>query len=539
MLAEFLLHVASKSFELNLTPMNLADPIDHWARTTPDGIAITAGGSNTTWLRLANRITRAAARLQGEWGVRAGDRVAYLGFNRAEELVLLFALARLGAVFVPLNYRLAAAELAAIVAHAGARLMLVDADHRGLAADVQARIDVDAEIVLCELITLIEAPCPHRASLPNLADDAPVLLAYTSGTTGAPKGALHTHRGVLANARASIAAHALCEEDCVLTVLPLFHVGGLCIQTLPALVAGARVVLHARFEAGAWLNDVKTLRPTLSLMVPATLRAVIEHPNWDTTDLSSLRALMAGSSTIPRALIDAVHARGIPLCQIYGATETGPVSVVLKAADAMRKAGYAGWPAEGVAIRLIDANAVEVAEGVVGEIVVRAPNLMRGYWRGTDEASGGTGFMTDSAGPWFRTGDLARRDADGCIEVVGRLRDLIISGGENIYPAELENVLAGIAGVAEATVVGVPDAKWGEVPVAFVVREANAAGASLAEATVLARFDGRLARFKHPKRVVFVDTLPKNAMGKVQKSLLRETIVADSDSIANMFALGF
>ena len=506
--------------------MNLADPIDHRARITPDKIAITAGGSDTTWLRLANRIARAAARLQGEWGVEAGDRVAYLGFNRAEELVLLFALARLGAVFVPLNHRLAAGELAAIVAHAGARWLITDADHRELARDVLTRID--AGIGLHELVTLIDTPCPHRACLPKLADDAPVLLAYTSGTTGAPKGALHTHRSVLANARASIAGHALTDSDCVLTVLPLFHVGGLSIQTLPALVAGARVVLHPRFIAGAWLNDVETLRPTLSLMVPTTLRAVIEHPDWNTTDLSSLRALTAGSSTIPRASIDAIHARGIPLCQVYGATETGPVSVMLQAADAMKKAGCAGWPAEGVAIRLVDANGIEVAEGEVGEIIVRADNLMRGYWREPQ----GTGFMTDAAGSWFRSGDLARRDQDACIEVVGRMRDLIISGGENIYPAELENVLAGIAGVAEAAVVGAPDAKWGEVPVVYVVCAASAAGATLSEAAVLGCFDGRLARFKHPKRVVFVEALPKNAMGKVQKTLLRETIAADSDSIA-------
>ena len=519
--------------------MNLADAVARWARMSPDRIAITQNGWDTTWLRLANRITRACARLQGEWGVQAGDRVAYLGFNRAEELVLLFALARLGAVFVPLNYRLAAAELGVIVAHAGARWLVVDADHRELAVETLAAGSTGGRVALHELLTLIEAPCPHRASLPSLADDAPILLAYTSGTTGAPKGALHTHRGVLANVDASIAAHELSDADCVLTVLPLFHVGGLCIQTLPALAAGARVVLHERFEAGAWLNDVETQRPTLSLMVPATLRAVIEHANWDASDLSSLRALMAGSSTIPRALIDAVHARGLALCQVYGATETGPVSVVLKAADAMRKAGCAGWPAAGVAIRLVDANGVEVAEGEVGEIFVRAPNLMRGYWRGTAQASDGTALLTDSAGIWFRTGDLARRDAEGCIEVVGRLRDLIISGGENIYPAELENVLTDMAGVAEAAVVGIADARWGEVPVAFVVREPGGAGTALAQAAVLASFDGRVARFKHPKRVVFVETLPKNAMGKVQKSLLRETIAADSDSIARKLALGF
>ena len=508
--------------------MNLADRIDHWSRTQPDRIAITAGGAHTTWRRLANRIERAVARLQDEWGVREGDRIAYLGFNRAEELVLFFAAARLGAAFVPLNYRLAPAELAAIIEHAQTRLLVVDTEHRELAAKALTRVDGAADIALRDLLGLIEEPCPHRPSLAIAADDRDVLLAYTSGTTGAPKGVVHTHRGVLANARASIAAHALTRDDRVLTVLPLFHVGGLCIQTLPALIAGARVVLHARFDAGAWLSDVVTQKPTLSLMVPATLRAVIEHPRWRATDLSSLRALMAGSSTIPRALIDAVHARGIALCQIYGATETGPVTIALKAGDAMAKPGYAGWPAEAVGIRLVDAHEHDVAPGSVGEILVHAPNVMRGYWR----EPAATGFLDT----WFRTGDLARRDADGCYEVVGRIRDLIISGGENIYPAEIENVLADLPGVTEAAVVGMPDAKWGEAPVAFVVRSA---GSALDEAGVLAAFDDRLARFKHPKRIVFVEALPKNAMGKVQKAVLRESVAATSDASKASTALGF
>ena len=366
-----------------------------------------------------------------------------------------------------------------------------------------------------------------REGIEALGFDMPLLLAYTSGTTGAPKGALHTHRGMLANVSASIAVHEMSEDDRVLTVLPLFHVGGLCIQTLPALLGGAEVILHPRFDANAWLASIASMRPTLTLMVPATLRAAIAHPAWPTTDLSCLRVIMAGSSTIPRALIDAVHARDVPLGQIYGATETGPVSVALKAEDARRKPGFAGWPCFDQSVRLVDAAgvdvdvAVDIVVGAVGEILVRAPNLMMGYWR----ESNADGFRDG----WFATGDLARRDREGCIEVVGRSRDLIISGGENVYPAEIEDLLLAIEGVAEAAVVGVPDEHWGEVPAAFVVRALDTSHAAdptvLDEASIAAAFDDKLARFKHPKRIVFIDRLPRNAMGKVQLNLLRERLL--------------
>ena len=348
----------------------------------------------------------------------------------------------------------------------------------------------------------------------------PLLLAYTSGTSGAPKGALHTHDGMLANARASIDAHALQVDDVVLSALPLFHVGGLCIQTLPALLAGAAVVLLPRFDAAAWLAAVASLRPTLTLMVPATLRAVVAHAGWGSTDLSCLRVLMAGSSVIPRSLIDAVHARGVPLGQIYGSTETGPVTVALRAGDAWRKAGFAGWPCFADSVRLVPSDAQDATGDAVGEIHVRAPNVMRGYWR--EPAS--TGFVDG----WFATGDLGRFDAEGCLEVVGRSRDLIITGGENVYPAEIEDVLAAIDGVAEAAVIGVADERWGEVPVAFVVRAAGVAGSTLDEATVTRAFDGRLGRYKHPKRVVFVAVLPRNAMGKVLTQALRDRSIGET-----------
>lgn len=476
-----------------------------------DSVALSSTGVDTTYGELWRRIENATVRLSSEWGVVEGDRVGYLGLNHGDQLVLLAALMRLGALLVPLNFRLAAPELCAVVAHAGVSQVIADQTFAALAAGLGAPVR--------ERAALAAPPAAGRPCADPIERDpeSPALLVYTSGTTGRPKGAVHSQGGLHWNAVASIAMHDFTAEDTVLSALPLFHVGGLCIQTIPALYAGARVILQPRFNPGAWLDTVAAERPTVSLMVPATMRAVQEHPQWTNTDLSSLRMLGAGSSTIPDALIASFHARGVPVCQIYGATETGPVSIVLRAEDAFARAGAAGKPALGCAIRLVGELGEIGAVDEVGEILVQGPNVMQGYWRDPAHPAFADG--------WFRTGDLARRDADGFYTVVGRSSDVIISGGENIYPAEIENVLAGIGEIADATVVGVPDARWGEVPVAVVVvRE----GATLTEAAIRARFEGTLARFKHPRRIVFRATLPRNALGKVQKLALIEGIQAGS-----------
>jgi fatty-acyl-CoA synthase len=284
---------------------------------------------------------------------------------------------------------------------------------------------------------------------------------------------------------------------------------------LPALHAGASVTLHSRFEAGAWLADVASRRPTLSLLVPATLRAVIEHPAFAATDLRSLRMLSTGSSTIPASMIAAFHARGLPVGQVYGATETGPVSIYLRREDAMQRTGSAGRAGLHIEIRLMDEQGIPVATGQVGEVWVRGPNILCGYWKDPGNPAFAEG--------WFHTGDLARCDGDGFYDIVGRSKDMIISGGENVYPAEIENLLADCPRILEAAVVGEPDHHWGEVVVAVVVRWP---GAELDAAQVLQLFDGKLARFKHPKRVVFCDALPKTALGKVQKAGLLAAVAA-------------
>ena len=513
-------------------PTALAGLVQYHALNRPSQIALSfdaqheAGHGDITYLQLWQQVQQATHFLAMR-GLQTGDRVAYLGLNHPDQLVLLFALACLKAILLPLNYRLAQAELAHVLKDAEPTLILFDDPHAATAASL-ASVQVMQTVALADLKThglshvglsiatadTFESPEPIDPidADPDL-QDAPVLLVYTSGTSGKPKGALHTQAQLLANCQIAVAAMELTDFDHVLTVLPLFHAGGLCIQTLPALYAGARVSLHARFDAGRWLQDVQRLRPTTSLMVPATMRAVLDHPAFASTDLSSLRFLGAGSSQVPLRLIDAFHARGVPVCQIYGATETGPASIILLRTDALHHTGSAGKPGQGVQVKLADELCAEVVPGAVGEIVIRAPNVMQGYWRDSQNAA-----LKDG---WFRTGDLAWRDADGFYWVVGRSKDMIISGGENIYPAELESILADCPQILEAAVIGQPDPKWGEVAVALIVCHP---GAELTSEAVLHLFDGKLARFKHPRRVVFVAALPKTALGKVQKALLAEMV---------------
>ncbi|MCY1255433.1 Long-chain-fatty-acid--CoA ligase [compost metagenome] len=483
---------------------------DH-AAAAPGRPALHYQGRTLTYGKLWRRVERASAHLAATWGIRAGDHVGTLCLNHELQLVLLFACARVGAMFVPLNYRLAPAELRTIAAHAQLAALFHDERHAGLAQEAGGGCQV------AHLDRLVDHPAPFGVTHPPVPDDAPLLLAYTSGTTGKPKGAVHTQAGLLANARASWWAHGMTADDHVLSVLPMFHVGGLCIQTLPALLAGAQVTLHERFAPDAWLGAVTQARPSLSLMVPATLRAVLEHPGWPGADLSALRGVMAGSSTIPLSYIEAFHARGVPLGQVYGATETGPVSVVLKLQDAVARPGYAGWPQPEAQVRLAGPDGAEVAPGEVGELWVRGANVMAGYWNQPDNG------LADG---WFHSGDLAHRDAGGCIEVVGRSKDMIISGGENIYPAEIENVLVGLPGVQECAVVGVADARWGEVPVAVIVPAPGAPPDALGAEPLRELLAMRIARFKLPREVVLLDDLPRSALGKVLKPQLRAMLEA-------------
>lgn len=473
--------------------MNLSRIIQRWAQHAPGKVALHFQGANLSYAALWSRTERTTSGLAA-LGITRGDRIAYLGYNHPDMLVLLFAAARLGALLVPLNWRLTVHEHRVIFADCAPKALFFEPQFEAHAGGLTAEIRLPAGGAM-----------PDSSPQLTGADADEVLVVYTSGTTGSPKGAVLTQSALLWNGYNAIHSHDLGQQDRVLSPLPLFHVGGLNNQTLPALLAGATVILEQRFEPGAWLADVAVHRPTLSLLVPATMQAVIQHPDWTKTDLSSLRMVNTGSMVVPESLIRAFHARGVPVGQIYGATETAPLAAVLMAKDAYARVGSAGKPALHCEVRIVEA-----------EIQVRGPNVMKRYWNNPDATA--AAFAEDG---WFRTGDLGRWDADGFLWVDGRSKDLIISGGENIHPAELENVLADCAAIAECAVIGIEDPKWGETACAVVVR---APGAQLDEAAVLALFSERIARYKHPRRVVFADSLPKNAMGKVQKFELRKAL---------------
>ncbi len=488
--------------------MNLSRIIERHAAFAPGQVALHFDGADITYPQLWQRVEQATAVLQAA-GVRPGDRVAWLGLNDPSMLVLLFGLARIGAILLPLNYRLAAAEHAAILAHAGASMLVADETHAAAAESLGAA--GGSKPLPASALRSPSARVAHATLQGH--DHAPVLLVYTSGTSGRPKGALHRQAGLLWNCINATHANGLIAADHVLTALPLFHVGGLCIQTLPALHAGATVTLHRRFEAATWLADVARRRPSLSVMVPATLSAVLADTGFASTDLSSLKLLVAGSSVVPLALIEAFHARGVPVGQVYGATETGPVSIYLRRDEAMRHPGCAGQAGLHVEVRLVGSDGQPVAMGEVGEVWIRGPAVMSGYWQDDDNPAFRDG--------WFHSGDLARVDAAGRYWVVGRATDMVISGGENIYPAEIENILVGCAEIEDAAVLGQDDPVWGEVVVAVVVRRP---GSLLNEHAVMRLFEGALARYKWPARVLFRDQLPKTALGKVRKPALRDWI---------------
>ncbi|RYF38687.1 MAG: long-chain fatty acid--CoA ligase, partial [Comamonadaceae bacterium] len=423
----------------------LAGVLDGHAAQRPQAVAVRFEGRDLDYRCLHGRSQAVSALLWHAWGVRAGDRVAWLGHNHVEQLVLLFALARIGAVLLPLNFRLAAAELDTLVADCGPLHLVHDTALADAAQELARRCGLASHPV-AELAAAPETPATGPAAPEPGQPQDPVLLVYTSGTTSRPKAAVHTQANLLANMAAAAQVQGLTARDTVLTVLPLFHVGGLCIQTLPALGVGARVLLHPRFDATATLEAITQQRPGLTLQVPATMKALVEHPQWSSADFTSLRAVWAGSSLLPGALVEAFHARGLPVCNVYGATETGPFSIALPPAQALSHAGSCGWPAPGVEVRLA------AVQGGVGELLLRAPNVVQRYW--PDHPA------CDPEG-WFHTGDLARQAADGSYTVVGRSKDLIISGGENIHPAEIESALGTHPAVAECAAFGLADAEWG------------------------------------------------------------------------------
>lgn len=463
-------------------------------------------------------------------GLGAGDRVAILSLNHPDWFIATFAAARSGIVLVPLNWRLSDDELKYVVEDSEPAVLLHSEEFTRQATQIQ---NAFKKLRLVDFASGNFPPEPsestnqpgttnqsgttkqpdtkkhsvtkkqsdaNEASHEANDQNAALLIVYTSGTTGRPKGAVLSQKSILCSAEMSQHMTDMTANDCVLNVLPLFHVGGLNIQPLPALLYGATLVLHARFHPEEAVKALISKKITLVNSVPTLLQAMLSASNWAPDQFPALRAISIGSTDVPVSLIEKVQASGIPLIQVYGATETGPVAIYqrIEHADNAGSIGKAGILCE---VRLCNSEGEEVPDGESGEIHIKGNNILSRYWRND--------IATDSCinDGWFATGDVAHKDREGFYWFDDRLKHVVISGGENIYPAEIERVLREVPGIDEVAVVGRADARWGQVPVAVVVGTAG-------RSSIMDACDS-LARFKKPADVVFVDALPRNALGKV------------------------
>lgn len=501
--------------------MDLGSWIARRAAATPKLPALTFGEHTWTYREFADRIDRMAAELAAG-GVCRGDRVGYAGFNHPDFLVTLFGAARLGAAFVPLNWRLTADELGYILADAQVHTLVADAERATVIEPVRAQAGLRRVIATAaapgwELLDDLLAQRPPIAE-PVFAEPEDIaVIMYTSGTTGRPKGAMLTHANLFWNNVNALLTFDTSQNDVSLVCAPLFHIGGLNVTTLLTLHKGGQIVLMPTFDPAEALRLIAEHRVSTMFGVPAMFLFMSQLPQFAETDLSSVRTFVCGGAPVPEPLIRCYAQRGISFAQGYGLTETAPLALVLRPDEVGVKIGAAGNQTLPLSeVRLVDADNQPVPAGERGEICVRGPQVMAGYWRNPQA----TAAVIDEQG-WFHTGDIGRADDEGYVWVIDRVKDMVISGGENVYPAEVEDVLYAHPAIAEVAVVGTAHEKWGEAVTAVVALRPGAT-LELDELREFAR--DKLAAFKLPIRLEFIDELPRTQSGKVVKYQLRESM---------------
>lgn len=491
------------------------DWLKQWARYSPTAVAIQSGedGATVTYADLLAQSQRLAGVLRNHFAIGKGDRVACLAQNELEYISLFFAIQRLGAILVPLNFRFTLSEAEHIVRDSGAKLLIAQTAFAGLALQLKNSVrlwnfDGDSE-------SMVEAA--HKGDLVDVPFagefEDPCMILYTSGTTGFPKGALISYRMMFWNSVNTGLRLNLTQNDVVLSFLPLFHTGGWNVLTTPCLHRGARVVLLRKFDADLILRLTEQERVTVLFGVPTMMDFMKRSPLFASCDLSSVRYAIVGGEAMPLNLIDTWEKRGIPIRQGYGLTEFGPNVFSLNQEDSRRKRGSIGFPNFYIEARVVDDAGVEMPVGEVGELILRGPVAMSGYWQNP----AATAEVLKNG--WLHTGDLVRRDSEGYFFIVGRKKEMFISGGENVYPAEIEKVLRAVESVREVAVIGVPHPKWGECGRAFVSAEA---GRSVAVEDLREHCLRHLAKFKVPMEFVVLPDLPKTESGKIAKKVLRE-----------------
>jgi fatty-acyl-CoA synthase len=497
------------------------DLLGERARLTPDKVALVyvPTGERLTYRELDAHAVRAAA-AWGALGLEKGDRVGLLAGNRIEFLDCFFAAGKSGVILVPLSTRATAHELAHIVRDSGMRALIHGTTFASVVTDLRTQVTLEhwisldtpagpADLGWSELLLRTTNHEPRTTPLP----EDPYCLLYTSGTTGKPKGVITPHRMVSFNAVSTACSWQLREDDVSPIFTPLYHAGALGAFLTPIIAIGGTIVLHAGFDAAEVWRTIAAERSTVVLGVPTIFKLLMEAPEFASADLSHLRWLISGGAPLPLYIIEAYQRRGVVFRQGYGLTEVGVNCFAMTSEDSVRKAGAIGKPLLFTEARVVDEAGAEAPAAEVGELWLRGPHVSSGYWNNPTA----TAASYDADG-WFHTGDLARRDEEGFYTIAGRQKDMIISGGVNIYPAEIEGELLLHADVRDAAVVGMPHDTWGEVGVAFVVRRegATTAGDDLAAFLLL-----KLAKYKVPREWVFVDELPRTPYGKVLKGELR------------------
>lgn len=481
------------------------------SRITPDRLAIIAEGQELTYREMGNQVDQIACYLKHQLKAAKGDRIGILSQNSVEYLLLLFAVAKIGAIAVPLNIRLTSAELGYQIADSGIRFLFTQKQFRPTIMDIKELKGVE---VFYDLDSDMWSTAVQTEPIPECDEgEGPdrFIICYTSGTTGKPKGAVLTQENMFWNAINNITALDITSSDRSIVLLPLFHIGGIGLFAFPTLLAGGTVLIPGKFGADRTLKWIEQYKVTIVMGVPAIHDAIRHSPLFSTTDLRSVRWFYNGGAPCPHELILFYQQQGLPFGQGFGLTETSPTVCMLTKEDAARKIGSIGKPALFCEIRLLSDKGEEAAPGEIGELLVKGPNVMKEYWNLPVETARAI------RNGWFYTGDLARLDEEGFVYIVGRHKEMIISGGENIYPLELEQTIAKLEGVDEVAVIGVPDEKWGEVAKAFIV---PSKGHTLTSEQIKAFCEQRLARYKIPKHFVFLKELPRNATGKILKKAL-------------------
>jgi len=504
--------------------MHATDLLRKRAELTPNREALydLHTGKHYTYAELNQRANRSANFLQEHFNVQKGDRVSILAQNCLPFVDLLFGLGKIGAIFAPLNWRLTAHELGFIINDLQPKVLICGPEYVPILDDLQSEIKVD------HLISLENASIPGAESYelllaqtaesepacPQINENDGLCILYTSGTTGNPKGAILTHRQVLWNAINTVVSWGLSEKDISPILTPMFHSGGLFVFLVPLFYVGGRIVLARNFNQDESLKTIVQEKCTVILGVPTLFQIWMNSPIFPDADFSHVHFFISGGAPCPPSLIQAWRrTKGVAMRQGYGLTEAGVNCFSMTDEEAVRKAGSVGKPIFHSQMRLVNGEGHDVLPGETGELIISGPIVCAGYWR-NEEATAQS--LVDG---WFHTGDMARQDDEGYFYIVGRYKDMIISGGENIYAAEVEAVFREHPAVADAALIGQPDEKWGEVGLMIVALNA---GSSVSSMELLDHCTGRLARFKIPKRVEFVDGLPYSAYGKVIKAELRK-----------------